>query len=91
MTSRWHKVTRHGLAAGAVGSRQGYNAAVSACEKAARWERGLGLLLEMSAQRVELDEITCNAAISACGAGPSGRGARLGERATRRILEVRRK
>merc|ERR1712060_576276 len=45
------------------------NAAISACEKGARWHEALGILSDMRLRRLELDVITYNAAISACGKG----------------------
>ena len=43
-----------------------YNAAISACEKGAEWEKALQLFEIMVRSQVTLDTITYNAAISAC-------------------------
>ncbi len=43
-----------------------YNAAISACEKGARPEQALALLLEMQWQSVEPNVISFNAALSTC-------------------------
>ncbi|CAE6963981.1 unnamed protein product [Symbiodinium sp. CCMP2592] len=46
-----------------------YSTAISACEKAARWQHAAVLLQEMLASRVEANVVCYNAAISAFGAG----------------------
>ena len=43
-----------------------YNAAISACQKAAQWQRVLGLLEAMLAEDIDPDLVGCSAAISAC-------------------------
>ena len=43
-----------------------YNAAISACEKVAQWQRALSMLAEMEARGVAPNVISYSAAISAC-------------------------
>lgn len=49
--------------------QQGYNGAISSCEKASEWMLALDLLGEMSAVRIEHSVITYSAAVSACEKG----------------------
>eukprot|EP00438_Fugacium_kawagutii_P019455 Skav230458 [mRNA] locus=scaffold186:48969:49418:+ [translate_table: standard] len=47
-----------------------FNAAISACEKAAKWQTALGLLENLAELRLTADVITVNAALSSCEKAP---------------------